>query len=599
MSRRHLKQGPWNQAVLRRGLTQLGFGLGLLLALTLPGHSADSVTVSYGVLERSIQLDDLEALADEGVLSKDLQIYAGYLNLDDADIDQIRQALNQPADIDVVSIDRFLYTRQGEYLLNILAEVIRTAGRRQDLRAIRGPVILAAADEAEGLTLLNVLRRFPTPTVRVDLAKGFAIARELDRSVIQTSSAINTISQEATLLAEELPLTPAGQQTITRATRSGPYRIERTALRQTPLPVDIYAPLDVSGNRLSERPAVVISHGLGYDRTVFRYLAERLASHGFVALAVEHRGSSAEQINALLTGRSAMVVPDSEFLERPRQITALLDDLEAQTVWQRQIDFDRIGVLGQSFGGYTALALAGAELNFDQLAAACPPEALSLNVSLLLQCQALELAGPSATLDLSDERVKAAIAINPITSVLFGESSLSQIAHPTLILAGGADTVAPALSEQIRPYTWLTMPDRYLMVMPLGTHFSVSAISETGSEAFVLPPDVIGQRPDIDQAYVAATGLAFFETHLQAGSQFRPLLSSAGTIALSNQLSQQNVPLWLLQNFSAEMLQASLAQPSPAVESDLSPNPLLSPDAAIDPTIEADPVNSLPADAQP
>ncbi|MEO1592346.1 MAG: alpha/beta hydrolase, partial [Cyanobacteria bacterium J06632_22] len=473
-----------------------------------------------------------------------------------------------------------LYTRQGEYLLNILADVIRTAGRRQDLRAIRGPVILAAADPEEGLTLLNVLRRFPTPTVRVDLAKGLAIARELDRNVLQTSAAIGYISQEATLLAEELPLTETDQQAVARATRSGPYQVERTALRQTPLPVDVYAPRDAAGNRLAERPAVVISHGLGYDRTVFRYLAERLASHGFVALAVEHRGSSAEQINALLTGRSAMVVPDNEFLERPRKITALLDYLEAQTVWQQQIDFDRIGVLGQSFGGYTALALAGAELNFEQLTAACPPVTLSLNISLLLQCQALELAEPGVTtLNLADDRVKAAIAINPISSVLFGETSLSQVAHPTLILAGGADTVAPALSEQIRPYTWLTMPDRYLMLMPLGTHFSVSAMSETGSEAFALPPQFMGQRPDIDQAYVAATGLAFFDTYLTAGNQFRPVLSSAGTIALSDQLSQREIPLWLLQNFSADSLRASLNQPA-AVEADTEPNPQLSPDAA-------------------
>jgi len=594
VSRQNLGQ-RWLQ--LRSHLSAWGFAAGLVLTAALPVRSAESITVSYGPLERSIQISDLEALANEGVLSDDLQIYAGYLDLDEADIEQIRQALNQPADIDVVTLDRFLYTRQGEYLLNILADVIRTAARRQDLRAIRGPVIVAAADRDQGVTLLNVLRRFPTPTVRVDLAKGLAIAQELDRTVLQTRAAIGTISQEATLLAEELPLTEVDQQAVIRATRRGPYPFSRTLLERAELPVDIYAPLDAAGNRLVERPAVVISHGLGYDRTVMRYLAERLASHGFVALAVEHPGSSADQINALLTGRSAMVVPDNEFLERPQKITALLDYLEAQAVWQRQIDFDRIGVIGQSFGGYTALALAGAELNFEQLAADCPPGTLSLNISLLLQCQALELVDDTTTLDLADERVKAAIAINPITSVLFGESSLSQIEHPTLILAGGADTVAPALSEQIRPYTWLTMPDRYLMLMPLGTHFSVSAVSETGSEAFTLPTELIGPKPEIDQAYVAATGLAFFETYLDVGTQFRPLLSSAGTIALSEQLSDREIPLWLLQNFTADTLRASLSQPASALDASVTPNRLLSPDAALNPTIEAD--APPPANAEP
>ncbi|MEL6136396.1 MAG: alpha/beta fold hydrolase [Cyanobacteria bacterium J06628_6] len=588
-----------------RWVVGLGLGACQTLGLALPGWSAESITFSYGPVERSIQLDDLEALADEGVLSDDLQTYAGYLNLESDDIEQIQQVLNEPADLDVVTIDRFLHTRQGEYLLNILADVVRTAGRRQDLRAIRGPVIVSAADPEEGLTVLNVLRNFPTPTIRVDLAKGLAIARELDRTILQTSAAINYISSEATILSKELPLTLSDLAAVEAATRPGPYRIERTALRQTPLPADIYAPLNAGGNRLTERPTVVISHGLGYDRTVFTYLARHLASHGFVVIAVEHSGSSAEQINALLTGRSAMVVPDNEFVQRPTQISALLDYLEAQPVWQQQIDFERVGVLGQSFGGYTALALAGAPLSFDQLEAKCPPEALSLNISLLLQCQALELAAPEAsnlndsTLDLSDQRVKAAIAINPISSVLFGPSSLSQIETPTLMLAGGADTVAPALSEQIRPFTWLTAPERYLMVMPLGTHFSTSAISETGSEAFVLPPDVIGQNPEIDQAYVAATGLAFFERYLQVGSRYRPLLSSAGTIALSDLLSQQEIPLWLLQNLSSRALNASFAQPNAELDADLTPHPLLSPDglpgAAETDTAPA----SRPADAQP
>ncbi|MEO0539404.1 MAG: alpha/beta hydrolase [Cyanobacteria bacterium P01_A01_bin.105] len=570
-----VSQWRWKQK-----LTGIGLGIGALLPLALPGAAAESVTVAYGPIERSIQLEELEALANEGVLSNDLKIYADYLNLEAEDIAQIRQALNQPADLDVVTIDRFLHTRQGEYLLNILADVIRTAGRRQDLRALRGPLILSAADGPEGLTLLNVLRNFPTSTVRVDLAKGFAIARELDRTVLQTSAALDYINREANRQADERPLTNDDKAAISRATQPGPYPIERTALRRnTPLPVDIYAPVSVTGQPLTERPAVVISHGLGYDETVFRYLAEHLASHGFVALAVEHRGSSAAQINALLTGRSAMVVPDNEFTERPQQITALLDDLEAQTNWQQLIDFNRIGILGQSFGGYTALSLAGADLNFERLETACPPGTLSLNISLLLQCQALDLrTANQQQLDLSDRRVRAAIAINPITSVLFGEASLNQVRRPTLILAGGADTVAPALAEQIYPYTWLTTPDRYLMVMPLGTHFSVSAMSDTGSEAFALPPEFIGQQPDIDQAYVAATGLAFFDSYLSDSPQYRALLSSAGTLALSQQLSQQTIPLWLLQTLSADTLRASFNQTPPPVETDLGPNPLLRPE---------------------
>ncbi len=47
--------------------------------------------------------------------------------------------------------------------------------------------------------------------------------------------------------------------------------------------------------------------------------------------------------------------------------------------------------MGQSFGAYTALALAGAKINFEQLKQDYLPQAQYLNPSLFLQCRALEL----------------------------------------------------------------------------------------------------------------------------------------------------------------------------------------------------------------
>ena len=38
-------------------------------------------------------------------------------------------------------------------------------------------------------------------------------------------------------------------------------------------------------------------------------------------------------------------------------------------------------------------------------------------------------------------------------------------------MASSADTVAPALPEQIRPFTWLTTPNRYLLVLEGGNPF--------------------------------------------------------------------------------------------------------------------------------
>lgn len=572
---RKIMGNAW-QARWQRWLT-LGIGLGALniVSTALPSWSAERLTVSYGAFERSVDIDDLELFATEGIQTEVLQSYTRYF--DPEMVEQVRQILNQRAEIDLETVDRFLYTIQGEYLLNIAAEVIRTAGYRQDFKALRGALIVSAADQTDGLTLINFMRNFPTPAIRVDLAKGFAIANEIDRVIYQTNTAVQFIDQLALTEAENTPLPATELATLEQVSRPGPYRVERVALRTTALPADIYLPLNDRG-RLQSRPAVVISHGLGSDVTSYRYLANHLASHGFVAINVEHPDSSADQINALLTGQAATVVPNEEFIQRPSQISQLLDELEVRTSqstrWRNVIDFQRVGVLGQSFGGYTALALAGAPIDFSSLGNSCPPEAVSLNISLLLQCQASLLAETEQTqLDLSDDRIKVAIAINPISSVLFGQQSVSQIETPTLIMSSGADTVAPALTEQIRPFTWLTTEERYLVMLPIGTHFSTIGVTASGSEAVDLPPAIIGERPDLAQAYVNAVSLAFVQTHLLGESNFQPILTSAAIEALSENLSQNQMPLSLIQGLTPAELQSGLTTPPPTInEADIYEN---------------------------
>lgn len=92
------------------------------------------------------------------------------------------------------------------------------------------------------------------------------------------------------------------------------------------------------------------------------------------------------------------------------------------------------------------------------------------NLLLALQCQALSL--PQKQYNLGDPRIKAAIAINRLDIRILGQAGLSQIKIPLMMIAGSADTLTPAFSEQIRPFTWLTTPNKYLVLIQGGTHFS-------------------------------------------------------------------------------------------------------------------------------
>ena len=549
-----------------KGFQRLTLGLGMVCVAAFPGAAAERITFAFGPIERSIELADLDQLAEEGVLSDDLAYYAQFLP-EDYGVEEIRQALTwrverdiDTIDVDVVLLDRFFYTKQGEYLLNIAADFIRTEARRSDFRALRGAILVAVADENEGLTLLNAIRKFPSPAMRIELDRGLELLREINRAVYETDASIALLERLGTATEELSEVQQANLLVLaTQARQSGPYQVDRQQLSaDSPIPADIYLPT-LQEQRQRNRPTVIISHGLGNDRTSYAYLGQHLASHGFVVLAVEHPGSNAAQINALLVGRSADVVPNEEFIDRPRQISALLNYLEREaTQYGNLINFAQVGLVGQSFGGYTALALAGASLDFEVLRESCPPSSLSLNVSLLLQCQASQLAEPSeTTLSLQDGRIRAAIAINPITSVLFGEESMGQLTTPTMIVSSGADTVAPALQEQLVPFTWLAQPERYLLLMRQGTHFSTIAVTETGSEAFDLPTEIIGPDPELAQDYLNASSLAFLTAHLSDETTYQPLLTAEGI----TQLSQEPIQLTLVQSLTGPSLVEQLGRP--------------------------------------
>ncbi len=527
-----------------------------------PAVAADRIYASYAVLERSISISALEQYAKDGTIEEDLAVYARYAN--PSDLEQLRKILQARADLDPVVISQFLYTRQGEVLLKRLGEVIQSGSGESGFFGLRAALILAAADE-EGLTLLNVLRQFPTPEIRVNLRRALQLAGELQGWVDRTKRAINGVERLALLEAqgqkeigvgENLDLQQPGNQPWEKISRQFtnpmPTLLENggdnifNISKSRKLDTDIYLP-----QRDDDLPAptIVISHGLGSTRQTFAYLAEHLASHGFAVIVPQHPGSDARQLEALLTGATQEVARPTEFVDRPLDITFILDELEQlasdSALWRGKLDLKRVGVIGQSFGGYTALALAGAPINFDRLDLDCLQEEESWNVSLLLQCRAQEL--PRREYQLRDDRISAAIAINPLASSIFGQNSLSQIEIPVTIVSGGADTVSPALVEQIQPFTWLTMPKKYLVLMKTGTHFSVLG-AEEGVVAF--PPEVIGPNPALAQRYMKGLSLAFLETYIGDRSQYQAYLSSTYV----QSLSQDPIPLSLVQVLGGSQL---------------------------------------------
>ncbi|MBW4548083.1 MAG: alpha/beta hydrolase [Symplocastrum torsivum CPER-KK1] len=524
----------------------LGFALvnlGLLISPSIisnPVQAAEQIYVSFGPIEVSLPIAALEVYAKEGRIEPALAAYTGYLTPEQ--LEQLKQVLVARVDITPVAIAQFLYSPPGEIILRRVGQIIETKARQPGFYAIRAALIKAAADP-EGLTLLNVLREFPTYGIRINSSRGFEVIDELSNLIQQTGGAIAAVEQQA--ITEASAQSPVNFSQLLDLRQPGPFSNSKQSFtlndlrRNRTFPVDLYLPTFSSGLA----PVIVISHGLGSDRQTFAYLAAHLASYGFAVAVPEHPGSNAEQVQALINGLVSEVASPQELIDRPLDIKFLLDELKRS--YGGQLNLQRVGVLGQSFGGYTALALAGSEINFEQLQQDCGLENNSLNLSLLLQCRAEELL--PAQYDLQDKRVTAAIAINPVGSTIFGQSQFSQINIPLMLVAGSADTVAPALPEQIQPFTWLTTPNKYLVLLEDATHFSTLAAS-TGSVP--VPPQVIGLAPEVAQEYMKALSVAFFQTFIAGESDFQVYLSAS----YAQYISQSIIPLSLIQTLTPNQL---------------------------------------------
>jgi predicted dienelactone hydrolase len=525
-------------------------------------QAAERVELGIGPIEFGISVKELETYAKQGRVGKELEPFLG--SIEPKDRKYVRQFLELKSDFTPLQVSQFFYSAVGEKMLTYVGDLVQSvrvprlrsaqvAAPKSKLnvnsaKAIRTGLISAAADPS-GLSLLTFLRKYPAPTLRLNLEKGFEVANKIDKLGKETESTISGVEQLSSTLAQSEPkIAPTAMANLANPGRY-PVKLQTEILkdprRNRQFTADFYLPQGLS----QPAPVIVLSHGLASDRQHFAATARHLASHGFVAVTLEHPGSNLQKFKSLLAGSSKEMFDVSEFIDRPKDVSYILDDL-----WRRMpgmANVQQVGVIGHSFGGYTALALAGATIDFDYLTKECSQGFNTTNASLLLQCEALKL--PRQVYNFRDNRVKFSLAINPIESSIFGPKGIAKIQIPVAIAASSEDVVASAVLEQIKPFSWILSPERYLFVVR-----GIGHVTDVRSFIRAFMPSLESVVPDKNieplKEYSRIFVLALVQTHVANQNNYRPYLQAGYAISISQSPNQVSI----LRSLTAEQLDRML-----------------------------------------
>ena len=253
-----------------------------------------------------------------------------------------------------------------------------------------------------------------------------------------------------------------------------------------PIPVALYYPTEARAARMAMGPftahvavqgpvdvkvkgLIVISHGLGGTEVGHTSIAEALARHGYLVAALRHPGDN--YLDRSLLQKS----PSRYFAERPRDVSRVIDAVLQDPDWKDRIASDargpRVGAVGHSAGGYTVLALAGAQPDPARIRAHCREHGKDDPIMCSIGAREAPAGAEQrqAASSLRDPRVRAVAALSPLAAV-FPADSLAGIRVPTLIYVAERDRfLVPRFHGQ---WAAANVPGAELRNVPNAWHFA-------------------------------------------------------------------------------------------------------------------------------
>lgn len=275
------------------------------------------------------------------------------------------------------------------------------------------------------------------------------------------------------------------------------------------VPIKVHLPAGASA-----MPLIIFSHGAGGDWDTHFAQAQHLASHGYVVMCLEHVGSNRQRMTQgmrLMQNLDAMIHDADEVMTRPKDVRFAIDwatrQNEPKGKLQGRIDLGRIGVVGHSFGAYTAMVTCGIRPALDWLRPTVAP-------------------GKGLGPDLSDRRVRCGVSLSPqgVGEPFFLGESFGSLRVPMLGISGTQDRQqngSPAENRREGFALWPKGEHRFVWLAN-AKHMDFTDSSGSSRKA-----QTSSSREDV-QPITRAAILLFLDAHLKSDKSAASRLTEDG-----------------------------------------------------------------------
>jgi predicted dienelactone hydrolase len=222
-------------------------------------------------------------------------------------------------------------------------------------------------------------------------------------------------------------------------------------------------------------PLVIFSHGFGACGKQAAFLMEHMADNGYIVAAPNHedarwcRDENKEDFSKTDKWPEKPFRFPEQWSEKTEQdrgddIIFVLEDMLKNRKYRDYIDQERVGLIGHSLGGYTALGLSGAWESWK------------------------------------DARFKAVVALSPFVQPFLIKQTLPNVSVPVMYQGGTRDApVTPIIKKSLGAYETTNAP-KYFVELENANHFAWT------------------QPEKRHQDIIKQTVLAFFDKYLKGQS---------------------------------------------------------------------------------